>query len=145
MEFNLTYPQRGGLFPTVTAFRTVIDPKSPDYDAPASNGDARKSAQVHSAPTFSLDDLPGQDPWSNRWLTDRHPHQRLPPINPGDRDSRRGGRIPSAQEMLVGRGNATTIDPWYGCYLLNSMWATALNFSAPWCESAAFVYLIERD
>ncbi|KAJ7240373.1 Alpha/Beta hydrolase protein [Mycena haematopus] len=44
---------------------------------------------------------------------------------------RREERRQEWKRIIAGRANGT-LDPWYGCFLLDEMWDYAVNFSSPW-------------
>jgi len=50
-------------------------------------------------------------------------------------------QVSTASSPLAGRANGT-IDPWYGCYLLEEMWDFAKNFSLPWSTSTDHTFNI---
>ncbi|KAI0767256.1 alpha/beta-hydrolase [Fomes fomentarius] len=112
-DLNLTYPQTGGVFPTLTlrkpskaasrgsvsaaSWREAI---SAEYTARALNAPAEKRADFHERRAVERE----------QWKRD-----------------------------LSQRANGT-LDPWYGCDLFTEMVDYALNFTFPWTDGSFDVY-----
>lgn len=120
-DLNLTYPQTGGTFPTLslpqglrakfldaaaetrvsaTSWREAI---SEDYAARVLNAPARKRADFHE-----------RRETEKRWKRD-----------------------------LSQRANGT-IDPWYGCDIFNEMRDYAVNFTFPWSTRLSRIHAGQR-
>lgn len=113
-DINLTYPQTGGIFPTLkltkpskAASRATVSAASwreaisAEYTARVLNAPAKKRADFHERRAVERE----------QWKRD-----------------------------LSQRANGT-IDPWYGCDLFTEMVDYALNFTFPW---SAYLLILER-
>ncbi|KAJ3553097.1 hypothetical protein NM688_g3802 [Phlebia brevispora] len=105
-DFNLTYPQRGGYFPT-------LNPQFPLFDESTSKRASKKlllKAALEAGTQMKQSDVEAR---SMRPVSERERRK-----NQWKRD-------------LTGRANGT-IDPWYGCDIYDEMLEYAFNFSLPW-------------
>ena len=114
-DLNLTYPQQGGPFPTLDLVEPSADSSAlalsllQPTEARARTVQAavsEKFAAAHGSPALArrAGHFERRDAARERWKRD-----------------------------LAGRANGT-IDPFYGCFLLDELIDYAVNFTFPWCE-----------
>ncbi|KAH9913989.1 alpha/beta-hydrolase [Epithele typhae] len=104
-DINLTYPQSGGLFPSFV-YTDPTDLNRANF-AQTRRASRRKLANLalDAATLATVADAKGLKRRTSEWIAEK-------------RD-------------LSDRANGT-LDPWYGCYLLEELVDYAMNFSAPW-------------
>lgn len=146
-DFNLTYPQTGGKFPTFALNQTTGFPLSDTGNGPTSDvsgvarnrafGKRKSSALTRMAKrAIEADSAPlgRRGPRSVR--AERKREEQLTALV-----NKHIGRHLQSRD-LNGRANGT-IDPWYGCFLTDELYDYAVNFSLPWsmCLSSCSVLL----
>ena len=124
LDINLTYPQTGGHFPSVT----LVSGAKPGLMA--SNMDANMVPYVvgQSIQSAIFSDSDG----FLSAVRKRHVERSVSAVVLRPEERRRKREI--WKRDMVARPNGT-IDPWYGCYVWNEMVDYALNYTYPWSTS----------
>ena len=120
-DLNLSYPQTSGLFPTLLE----VEPTNPLRIGFASSASAARLRGRKQLAKLALD--------ATTALTSTAAESESENANENANEKREGRWL--ARRDLSGRANGT-IDPFYGCFLLNELIDYAVNFTFPWCECA---------
>ncbi|KAK7001471.1 Alpha/beta-hydrolase [Favolaschia claudopus] len=115
-DLNLTYPQIGGTFPTLKLVR-------PTENSALLNPTEDRAKALRDSVSAKFVGTHGEDAFSKR----------------DELFERREDGIQKWKRDLAGRANGT-IDPFYGCSLLDELIDYAVNFTFPWTNGEFDVY-----